>query len=166
MQVTLLLAGATSTTGVKVCFQSTMPPAHYLKTCSEKVSAPCLSGPLTLAPGGVEATVLVPPGDPRFRLDGGQATQELTESAKSISSKGVIGKNMKIKGTDLLGSNGQTKPTAIDFTSVNGSTVTASVVSVTATQIVVLVPNGAATGPVALVWPDEILITEGNVTIT
>ncbi len=165
--VTDLIAGATSTHGVKICFQSISGSPSFLPTCSVHTPAPCVT--LAVVAGGVEATISVPPGDPRFRVDG---VATLIESPSTISSKGTIGKTVKIKGTDLLGSDGQTVP-QLGFTSANGSTVGGMIASKSATEIVVKVPNGAATGPVDMVWQNvedgvaqtETMVSESSITI-
>ena len=58
--------------------------------------------------------------------------------------RGTIGKTVENSGADLLGSNCQTHP-QFGFTSVNGSTVAGAITTITAQQMVVAVPNGAAT---------------------
>ena len=93
------------------------------------------------------------------------ASQTITENPTSIAAKGVIGKTITIKGTDMLGANGQTKP-QVAFTSLGGSTVAGPVIKATATAITVEVPNGAATGAIVIAWPNETLTTSGSVTIT
>ena len=73
--VTDLIAGAHSTRNVKVCFEGSSPPPSYLKKCAKTSPvAPCET--LAVVSGGVQATILVPAGDPRFRIDG---VQTLTE---------------------------------------------------------------------------------------
>jgi hypothetical protein len=64
-----------------------------------------------------------------------------------------------------LGANGQTLPT-VAFTSVNGSTIAGAITKSTSKALTVVVPNGAATGPVALCWPNETAISDGPVAIT
>jgi hypothetical protein len=110
----------------------------------------------------VQATILVPAGDPRFRIDG---VQSLAETPKSVSTKGVIGKDITIKGTDLLGADQPSTPN-VSFTSVAGSPIAGKVVSATATKLVVYVPPGAATGPISVAWPDETAVSDGSVKIT
>ena len=160
VNVTDLIAGPTSTRGIKICFEGATPPPAYLKKCAaHDPVAPCAT--LNLVAGGVEATILVPGNDPKFKVDG---VQTITENPTSITSKGVIGKTVTIKGTDLLGANGQSKP-QVAFTSLGGSTIAGPVTKATATALTVEVPNGAATGAVVIAWPDETLITSGSVTI-
>ena len=77
----------------------------------------------------------------------------------------MIGKAIAIKGTDLLGTNSQTLPT-IAFTSVNGSTIDGTITKYSAKAISVTVPNGSATGPISLCWPNETAVSEGSVAIT
>jgi YVTN family beta-propeller protein len=146
--------------GIQICFEGTTPPPSYLKKCKKTPVAPCET--LATVAGGVEATILVPAGDPRFRIDG---VETLTEAPTSVSSKGVIGKKITIKGSELLGPQGTSEP-AVAFTSVGGSTLLAKNGSYSATQIVVDVPSGAATGPISVAWPDETVVSEGSVKIT
>lgn len=82
-----------------------------------------------------------------------------------MSGRAVIGQDIKIKGTDLLCVSGQLKPT-VDFTSVGGSTISAVIVSITGSLMVVQVPNGAASGPITIGWPGEIEVTDSSVTVT
>jgi hypothetical protein len=110
----------------------------------------------------VQATILVPGGDPRFRIDG---VQTITENPTAVTTKGKIGKTITIKGTDLLGITGQSRP-KVAFTSLGGSTIAGPVTKATATSITVQVPNGAATGAVSIAWPDETMVSEGSITIT
>ena len=121
--------------------------------------APCAT--LAVVPSGVEATIQVPGSDPRFRIDG---VQTLTENPTAVGAKGTIGKTLAISGTDLLSSTGQTRPT-VSFTSISGSTIAGAVTTATATKLAVVVPNGAATGPVSIAWPDEVLTSEGSIVI-
>ena len=158
--VTDVIAGAHSVRGIKICFEGTTPPPTYLKKCKKTPVAPCET--LSTVGGGVEATILVPAGDPRFRIDG---VESLTEVPSSVSSKGVIGKTITIKGSELLGSQGTSEP-AVAFTSASGSTLPAKNKSYTASQIVVDVPSGAATGPISVAWPDETVVSDGSVKIT
>ncbi len=168
--VTDLIAGVTSTAGIKICFQGANGSPFYLHKCANhSPAAPCAS--LAVVTGGVQATILVAPGDPRFRING-VATP--IESPASISAKGVIGKTMKIKGKAMLGANGTAVP-QVGFESVNGSTINGTVVSKSSSEIVVTVPNGAATGPVDMVWQNavadgvaqvEIMVTASSITIT
>jgi YVTN family beta-propeller protein len=159
--VTDLITGPSSTRGIKICFEGLTPPPTYLKKCA-KISpeAPCAT--LAVVAGGVQATILVRPGDPRFHIDG---VQTLTEEPNSVGAKGVIGKTITIKGTDLLGSSQQTPP-IVAFTSLAGSTIAASISSASATAIVVHVPNGAATGPLTVAWPNETLVSDASIKIT
>ena len=158
--VTDVLAGVHSVRGIQICFEGPTPPPAYLKKCKKTPVAPCET--LTTVAGGVEATILVPAGDPRFRIDG---VENLTEAPASVSSKGVIGKTITIKGSELLGSQGASEP-AVAFTSVAGSTIPAKNKSYSATQIVVDVPSGAATGPISVAWPNETVVSDGSVKIT
>ena len=158
--VTDTVAGTSSTSGIKVCFEGSSGAPKYLKKCNKNLTVlPCA----TVAPvvGGVQATIVVAPGDPRFRING---IATLVESPSSVASKGVIGKTLKIKGTDLLGPNGQSEP-MVGFTSVNGSTVIAKITSITAELIDVTVPNGAATGPIDVAWPNETVVSDGSIAI-
>ena len=157
--VTDVIAGVHSVRGVQICFEGPTPPPAYLKKCTTS-PAPCET--LTAVAGGVEATILVPAGDPRFRIDG---VENLTENPTSVSSKGVIGKTITIKGSELLGLQGSSVP-AVAFTSVGGSTLPAKNASYSATKIVVDVPSGAATGPVSVAWPNETVASDGSVKIT
>ncbi len=159
--VTDQLVGVTSTHGVKVCFAGSDNVPQLLPKCARTSPvAPCAT--VAKVSGVVQVTILVAPGDPRFRIQG---VQELTEMPKSVSAKGVIGQTIAIKGTELLGSNSQTLPT-IAFTSVNGSTIDGTITKFTTKAITVTVPNGSATGPVALCWPNETAVSEGSVAIT
>jgi YVTN family beta-propeller protein len=155
-----LITGQRSTKGIKICFEGATPPPAYLKKCARTPVAPCAT--LAKVTGGVEATILVPGGDPRFRIDG---VQTITENPTAIGAKGVIGKTITIKGTDLLGVTSQNRP-KVAFTSLGGSTIAGPVTKATATSITVEVPNGAATGAVSIAWPDETMISEGSITIT
>ncbi len=159
VDVSDLITGPTKTKGIQICFQGSAPAPSFLKKCSPRVPAPCAT--LAVVPSGVQATILVPGSDPRFRIDG---VQTLTESPKSVGAKGIIGKTLAISGSDLLTSTGQTRPT-VSFTSLSGSTIAGAVTSATATKLAVLVPNGAATGPVSIAWPDEVLTSEGSIAI-
>jgi hypothetical protein len=159
--VTDQVTGVTSTKGIKVCFEgSDLTPVLLPKCARSSPVAPCAT--VATDGGGVEATILVAPGDPRFRIDG---IQVLSETPTSVSPKGVIGKAIKIKGTDLLGTNGQTFPT-VGFTSVTGSTIDGTITKVTSKLIEVTVPEGAATGPIDVAWPNETVASDGSVTIT
>ncbi len=161
VNVTDFIAGPTKTKGIKICFEGATPPPKYLKKCAARDPvAPCAT--LAVVTGGVEATILVPGGDPRFRIDG---VQTITENPTAIGAKGVIGKTITIKGTDLLGITGQNRP-KVAFTSLGGSTIAGPVTKATANSITVEVPNGAATGAVSIAWPDEIMVSEGSITIT
>ncbi len=158
--VTDLVAGATTVHGVRICFEgSNMMPTYLHKCAKTSPVVPCATK--TVVPGGVEVTILVAPGDPRFRLQG---IATLVESPTSVAAKGVIGKNLTIKGTELLGANGQTMPT-VGFTSVSGSTIAAKVTG-TATALVATVPNGAVTGPLYVAWPNETVVSDGSIKIT
>jgi YVTN family beta-propeller protein len=159
--VTDQLEGVTSTHGVKVCFEGSNNVPELLPKCARTSPvAPCAT--VAKVSDVVEATILVAPGDPRFRIEG---VQVLSETPSSVASKGVIGKTIAIKGTDMLGANGQTLPT-VAFTSVNGSTIAGAITKSTSKALTVVVPNGAATGPVALCWPNETAISDGPVAIT
>jgi YVTN family beta-propeller protein len=160
VDVSDFIAGPSSTRGIKICFEGATPPPKYLKKCSAHNPAPCAT--LAKVTGGVEATIMVPGGDPRFRIDG---VQTITENPTAIGAKGVIGKTITIKGTDLLGVTGQSRP-EVAFTSLGGSTIAGPVTKATATSIVVEVPNGAATGAVSIAWPNETMVSEGSITIT
>ncbi len=159
VDVSDLITGPTKTKGIQICFQGTAPAPSFLKKCSPRVPAPCAT--LAVVATGVQATIEVPGSDPRFRIDG---VQTLTENPKSVGAKGTIGKTLAISGSDLLSSNGQTRPT-VSFTSLSGSTIAGSVTTATATKLAVVVPNGAATGPVSIAWPDEVLTSEGSIVI-
>jgi DNA-binding beta-propeller fold protein YncE len=154
VKVTDLLQGATSTAGITVCFKGSGPATTLLPTCSPAVP-PCISS-LRVVTGGVKLVLKVPPGDPRWKINGVEAA---VESPSGIPTSAIIGKKFKITGTELLGPNGQSVP-SVGFTSVGGSVVTAPIVSATATSIKVRVPNGAAKGPVTLVWPQETAVSE------
>jgi hypothetical protein len=159
--VTDQLTGVTSTHGVTVCFEGSNNEPVVLHKCARTSPvAPCAT--VAKVSGVVEATILVAPGDPRFRIQG---VQELTETPKSVAAKGVIGKTIAIKGTNLLGTNGQTLPT-IAFTTVNGSTIQGKISKFTTKALTVTVPNGAATGPISLCWPNETAVSDGPVAIT
>ena len=159
--VTDQLAGVSSTAGVKVCFVGSNNEPQILRKCAKTSPvAPCAT--VAKISDAVQVTILVAPGDPRFRIEG---VQVLSEMPKSVAAKGVIGKTIAIKGTDLLGTNSQTLPT-IAFTSVNGSTIDGTITKFTTKAISVTVPNGAATGPIALCWPNETADSEGPVAIT
>ena len=161
VQVSDLIAGPTSTKGIKICFEGATPPPKYLKKCAKHSPvAPCAN--LAVVPGGVQATILVPGNDPKFHIDG---VQTLTENPTAIPSKGTIGKTVTIKGTDLLGATGQSADPSVAFTSLGGSTIAGPISSATATSIVVEVPNGAATGAVSIAWPDEVLTSDGTIVI-
>ncbi len=149
-----------SARGIQICFEGPAPPPKYLKKCKTMPVAPCET--LTTVPGGVEATILVPAGDPRFRVDG---VETLTEAPSSVSSKGVVGKTISVKGSELLGPQGSSEP-AVAFTSVSGSTLLAKIASYSATTIVVDVPSGAATGPISVAWPNETVVSDGSVKIS
>jgi YVTN family beta-propeller protein len=153
VHVTDLIEGATSTSGVKVCFKGTSPPANYLPTCALS-PAPCVSN-LKVVAGGVKVSLKVPAADPRYRIEG---VDSAIESPTGIPATAVVGSKIKITGTELLGPDGRTLP-LVGFTSVGGSTVSAQVVSATATAIKVKVPDGAAKGPVTLVWPQETAVS-------
>jgi hypothetical protein len=142
-----VVLGATTTVGLQVCFQGTGHPSADLQMCTAS-AAPCISS-LRVVGAGVKVALVIPPGDPRWKIDG---VVSATESPAGIPSTAAVGTKIKITGTDLLGPNGQTVP-SVGFTSVVGSTVTGVVVSATSTAIKVKVPNGAASGPVTLVWP-------------
>ena len=159
VDVTDLISGPTKTKGIQICFQGPAPTPSFLKKCSARVPAPCAT--LAVVPTGVQATIEVPGSDPRFRIDG---VQTLTENPTAVGAKGTIDKALTIKGTDLLSASGQTRPT-VSFTSLNGSTIAGQVTTATATKLAVLVPNGAATGPVSIAWPDEVLTSEGSIVI-
>jgi YVTN family beta-propeller protein len=161
VNVTDFIAGPTKTKGIKICFEGATQPPKYLKTCAaHNPVAPCAT--LAKVTEGVEASILVPGGDPRFRIDG---VQTITENPTAVAAKGVIGKTITIKGTDLLGVTGQGRP-KVAFTSLGGSTIAGPVTKATATSITVEVPNGAATGAVSIAWPDETMVSEGSITIT
>ena len=161
VDVTDFITGPTKTRGIKICFEGATPPPKYLKKCAaNNPVAPCVT--LAVETGGVLATILVPGNDPRFRIDG---VQTITENPTAIGAKGVIGKTITIKGTDLLGTTGQSVP-KVAFTSLGGSTIAAPVTAHSATKITVEVPNGAATGAVSIAWPDETMVSEGSITIT
>ncbi len=158
--VTDLIAGVSSVRGIQICFEGPTPPPTYLKKCKRVPVAPCQT--LAVVAGGVQATILVPAGDPRFRIDG---VEDLTEVPTSVSSKGVIGKTITIKGSELLGPQGTSEP-SVAFTSVGGSTVADKNATYSSTKIVVHVPPGAATGPISVAWPDETVVSDGSVKIT
>jgi YVTN family beta-propeller protein len=158
--VTDVLAGVHSVRGIQICFEGPTPPPSYLKKCKRTPVAPCET--LSTVAGGVQATILVPAGDPRFRIDG---VENLVENPTSVSSKGVIGKTITIKGSELLGLQGGSEP-AVAFTSVGGSTLPGKNASYSASKIVVDVPSGAATGPISVAWPDETVVSDGSVKIT
>ena len=160
VQITDFIAGPTSKRGIKVCFQGATPPPAFLKKCAAIPVAPCVS--LMLEEGGVQATMFIPGNDPRFRIDG---VATLTENPTSVAQKATVGKTIAIKGSELLGSNLQTRPT-VAFTSLGGSTIAGAIASATATKITVDVPNGAATGPISIAWPNEVLVSDSSITIS
>ncbi len=163
VDTTVLFPGATSTRGVKVCFESTAPPIAYLKKCSAHRPAPCISQ-LAVVPGGVQVALEVPAGDPRFRIEGVEVPIELPSM---VASHAVVGRNLAITGSNLtctVNEGELTWPT-VSFT-VPGSTVLAKTVSCTQTKIVVTVPNGAITGPISIEWANETMVTSSSVTIT
>jgi DNA-binding beta-propeller fold protein YncE len=151
VKVTDLIGGATSTTGVKVCFAGTgsSPPHTYLAPCSLS-PPPCISN-LSVVAGGVKVALKVPAADPRYRIQG---IDTAVESPTGLPATAAIGQKVSITGTGLLGPDGKTPP-SVGFTSVNGSTIRATVATTTATKIKVKVPNGAASGLVTLIWPQE-----------
>jgi YVTN family beta-propeller protein len=159
VDVSDLITGPTKTKGIQICFEGATPTPSYLKMCAKTPVAPCAT--LAVVPTGVQATILVPGSDPRFRING---VQTLTENPKSVGAKGTIGKTLAISGSDLLSSTGQTRPT-VSFTSLSGSTIAGAVTTATATKLAVVVPNGAATGPVSIAWPDEVLTSDGSIVI-
>ena len=80
VDVTDFITGPTKTKGIKICFEGATPPPKYLKKCAaHNPVAPCAT--LAVVTGGVEATILVPGNDPRFRIDG---VQTITENPTAI----------------------------------------------------------------------------------
>jgi YVTN family beta-propeller protein len=159
VQVSDVISGVASTKKIKICFEGASPPPKFLKKCARTPVAPCAT--LVESGGNVDATILVPGNDPKFHIDG---VETLTESPTSYSTKGTIGKTITIKGTDLLGATGQSKP-SVAFTSLGGSTIAGPVTTATATKVTVEVPNGAATGTITVAWTGETLTSDGPITI-
>ncbi len=163
VQVEDTVEGVTSTTGVEICFEAGSAPPAYLKKCTKHSTSACLAS-LTVVGGNLDVAINVPPGDPKLRIQGiGNATEDPT----AIGAKGTVGKTIKIKGVNLLGSTGQ--PPQVAFTSPDGSTDLTGIVVASkssATALVVTVPNGAATGPVTVAWPDVTFVSQGSIAIT
>ncbi len=135
--------GLASTSGVRVCYQSveaTPPPPIFLKKCSSHRQAPCY---VSIVPSGtdtVQATLDVPPGDPRFWL--GSGTLGLSTFSPT---KAIVGAPVVIKGANL------SEVTGVYFSATPpGSFVQAEQITFgsTTTEITVDVPQGAVSGPV------------------
>ena len=161
--VTDVISGVASAKGVTICFASSSGKPFDLKKCPKKGSSVACYTSLAVMGGNLTTTIAVPPGDPKFKIDGVQAA---TENPTAIGAKAVIGKSVKIKGTGLLGT-GKQLPT-VSFTSPDGSTDARGTVlaTSTATQLVVVVPNDAVTGVVSLSWPGETFFSLTSVAVT
>jgi hypothetical protein len=133
LSVTESLGGEPSTTGVKVCYgpSSTATHGKFLARCKASMKAPCLQ---TLAEqsGSVQATLLVPAGDPRFWI--GDAALDLTSFSPAKGKPGTT--VVTIKGKNLA----QVRAVVI-----GGAQAVISSKS-TNTKLLVTVPTGAAVG--------------------
>jgi len=134
--------GLASTSGVRVCYQSGgpfPPPPIFLKKCNSHHPAPCY---VSIVPSGtdtVQATLAVPPGDPRFWLGCGNLGLSTFSPTKAI-----VGAPVVIKGTNL------SQVAGVFFSAEPpGSFVQAeSITFGSTTEITVTVPQGAVSGPV------------------
>ena len=161
--VTDVVAGVTTTKGVSICFASKTGKPFVLKVCPKTGSHVACYTSLTVVHASLKVVIAVPPGDPKFHIDG---VQVATERPTAIATTAVIGKTVTIKGTGLLGT-GKQLPIVM-FTSPDGTTDARGTVlaTSTATQIVVKVPNAAVSGPVSISWPGHTFLSQGKVVIT
>jgi hypothetical protein len=131
LTVTETLGSEPSTKGVKVCYapSSTATSGSFLAKCKPSKKAPCLE---TLAEqtGSVQATLLVPAGDPRFWA--GDAALDLTSFSPTKGKPGTT--VVTIKGKNLA----QVRAVVI-----GGAQAAVSSQS-TDTKLIVTVPAGAA----------------------
>ncbi len=135
--------GLANTSGVRVCYQSGgpfPPPPIFLKRCNSHHPAPCY---VSIVPAGtdtVEASLEVPPGDPRFWL--GCGNLGLTTFSPT---KAIVGAPVVIKGTNLSQVAGVSFSAKPPGTYVQAEGIT---FGSTGTEITVSVPQGAVSGPV------------------
>jgi len=157
--VTDVIVGATSTRGVKVCFQSSSSPAYVsLKKCARRSpTAPCFKA--SVVADGVQVEILARPNDPRFHCTLGATT---IENPKSVAAHGVVNHPLTIKGTELLGPSGTTQP-VVTF---SGGYPAPTILSATSRKIEI-VSHVAVTAYLDLTWSnDEIMVTVSPISIT
>jgi hypothetical protein len=147
IQVHVAQSDLASTKGAKVCYQaggSTPPAPMFLKKCSKHVAAPCYVSLAKSGSDAVQATLDVPPGDPRFWVDCGSLS--LT---KFSPTSGHVGQTVTIKGKNLSQVSSVLFSGAVPGTYLKSNSVQLG----STTKISTVVPTGAATGPIEVVTP-------------
>jgi hypothetical protein len=140
LTVTESLGSEPSTKGVKVCYapSSTATSGSFLAKCKASMKAPCLQ---TLAEqtGSVQATLLVPAGDPRFWTGGGALGLTSFSPPKGKPGTTVVaikGKNLAQVRAVVIGGaqaaiSGKSTDTKLLVTVPAGAAVRSGVISVT-----------------------------------
>jgi hypothetical protein len=152
IQVQIAQSDLASTKGAKVCYRAggdTPPAPMFLKKCAKHVPAPCYVSLAKSESDAVQATLDVPPGDPRFWLNCGGLT--LT---KFSPTSGHVGQTVSIKGKNLAQVSGVLFSGSVPGTYLKSDSVRLG----STTNISTVVPSGAASGPIEVVTPagDEI----------
>ncbi len=136
LTVTQTLSNQLSTAGVKVCFQAKGSPSpKALTACGTKKIAPCLLSLTKVAGNKVTAKFLSPAKDPKWRV-GGALVTVTSFSPTSAARKATV----TITGTNL---------TQVTSVVIGGATAPMKL-PVTATKVVVTVPQNARTSLITL----------------
>ncbi|HXQ90786.1 MAG TPA: choice-of-anchor Q domain-containing protein [Acidimicrobiales bacterium] len=141
-----------STLGVRVCYQevvATPPPAVLLGRCAHRPVAPCIKG-LREVRGAVAATLVVPPGDPRFHVGGSEPT---VRSFSPVSAG--PGKTVTISGTNLS-----------EVTQVTFGNASSAILSRSLSTLKVRVPTKATSGPIRVVSSAGAALSTRSFTVT
>jgi hypothetical protein len=141
-----------SATGLKVCYQplgSSPPPPSFLKRCTHKIPAPCITS-IAEVDGTAVATLQVPANDPRFWTTGG-----LPIAKKLVPSSGPVGTTVTLKGSDLS-----------EALSVTVGSTPAKIKSLSPTKLKFVVPSGAQSGPVTVMSSAGDSTTSQTFTVT
>ena len=140
-----------TTSGVKVCFQAKGAPTPVvIATCGTPKKAPCLLSLTEAAGNKVTAKFLSPAKDPKWRVGGNKATVT-SFSPTSVARRATL----TVVGTNLT-----------QVTSVIIGGAKAAVKSVTATKIVVNVPQSARTGLITVSGNFGLAVSSKTVTVT